>query len=154
MQALRKGIQEETAARFNRVMVYKMINSLAQFHQDYKAIDEVILNSNTLEASSKVSFGDVKKGGTFHTHPAFIDGLTQSGGFAMNCNDKANLDVEVFINHGWGSFQIFEEISGDKKYTTYTQMKEGKDKMWNGDITVFEGEKIVASFKDIVVSYF
>ncbi|KAM3080825.1 hypothetical protein ACMFMF_002740 [Clarireedia jacksonii] len=151
MQALQKGIQDETAARFNRAMVYKMIRTLAQFHQDYKAIDEVILNSNTLEASSKVSFDDVKKGGTFQTHPAFIDGLTQSAGFAMNCNDKADLDVEVFINHGWGSFQIFEEISGDKKYTTYTQMKEGKDKMWNGDITVFEGEKIVASFKEIVL---
>ncbi|KAH8585728.1 conidial yellow pigment biosynthesis polyketide synthase [Bisporella sp. PMI_857] len=151
MKALRKGIQEETAARFNRAMVYKMIHALAQFHQDYKAIDEVILNSDTLEASSKVSFGEVKKGGTFHTHPAFIDGLTQSGGFAMNCNDKADLDVEVFINHGWGSFQIFEEIAGDKNYTTYTQMKEGKNKMWNGDIAVFEGEKIVASFKDIVL---
>jgi len=152
MQTLRKGIQDETAARFNRTMVYKMIKALANFHGDYKAIDEVVLNSNTLEASSKVSFGDVKKGGVFHTHPAFIDGLTQSGGFTMNCNDSADLDVEVFINHGWESFQLFEEICAEKQYMTYTQMKEGKDNMWIGDIAVFEGDNVVASFRGIVVS--
>ena len=152
MSALRDGIMEETASRFNRAMVYKMIRHLAQFHGDYKAINEVVLNSDTLEASSKVSFDDVKKGGTFHTHPAFIDGLTQSGGFAMNCNDKADLDVEVFINHGWKSFQIFEEIAADKEYTTYTRMVEGKDKVWEGDIAVFEGENIVASFRGVQVS--
>src|SRR3954470_6118327 len=33
----------------------------------------------TLEAACTVSFGDVKKCGTFHTHPGFIDGLTLSG---------------------------------------------------------------------------
>jgi len=152
MQTLRKGIQHETAARFNRAMVYKMIRPLAQFHEDYRAIEEVVLNSHTLEASSRVNFSNVKKGGTFHTHPAIIDGLTQSCGFVMNCNDAADLDIEVFVNHGWASFQLFEEISTDKEYRTFTQMVEGKDKMWEGDVVVFEGEKIVASFKRVTVS--
>lgn len=156
MHALRKGIASETTARFNRAMVYRMIRPLAQFHQDYRAIDEVVLNSNTLEASSKVSFGSVKRNrdDRFHTHPAIIDALTQSCGFAMNCNDGTDLDVEVFMNHGWGSFQIYEEIRFEKAYTTYTRMHEGKDRLWHGDVAVFDGDKIVASFQQLAVSYF
>ncbi|KAJ0104403.1 hypothetical protein J7T55_010867 [Diaporthe amygdali] len=153
MQALRKGIAAETTARFNRAMVYRMIRPLAQFHADYRAIDEFVLDSHTLEASSRVSFGSVKrnKDDRFHTHPAIIDALTQSCGFVMNCNDGCDLDVEVFMNHGWGSFQIYEEIQFGKAYTTYTRMHEGKDRLWHGDVAVFDGDTVVASFQQLAI---
>lgn len=154
MQVLRQGIASETTARFNRAMVYRMIRPLAQFHADYRAIDEVVLNSITLEASSRVSFKSVKRNedDRFHTHPAIIDALTQSCGFVMNCNDGCDLDFEVFMNHGWGSFQLFEEIDFEKSYTTYTRMVEGKDHLWHGDVVVFDGEKVVAAFQQLAVS--
>ncbi|KGO63928.1 Male sterility, NAD-binding [Penicillium italicum] len=151
MQALRDGIAKETSARFNRPMVYRAIRPLARFHDDYRAIDEIVLNSNTLETSSRLSYGNVKKGGDFHTHPAIIDSLTQSCGFTMNCNDGTDLDNEVFMNHGWGSFQIFEPIDFEKVYTTYTRMEEGSDKLWHGDVVVFDGDKIVAYFGQIAI---
>ena len=151
MQALRDGITTGATARFNRPMVYRAIRPLARFHDDYRAIDEIILDSNTLEAMSHISFGTVKKGGTYHTHPAIIDSLTQSCGFTMNCNDSTDLDVEVFMNHGWGSFQIFETLDHDKKYVTYTRMAEGADKLWHGDVVIFDGEKVVAFFGQIAV---
>lgn len=94
MQILREGIAKETAARFNRPMAYRMIRPLARFHDDYRSIDEMVLNSKSLEASSRLSYGSVKRGGNYHTHPAIIDSLTQSCGFAMNCNDNTDLDVE------------------------------------------------------------
>lgn len=150
-QALRDGIAAETTARFNRPMVYRAIRPLARFHDDYRAIDEIVLNSNTLEAMSTLSFGTVKRGGNFHTHPAIIDSLTQSCGFTMNCNDSTDLDVQVFMNHGWGSFQMFEPMDFDKKYTTYTRMVEGDDKLWHGDVVIFDGERVVAYFGQIAV---
>ncbi|KAK2800875.1 fusarubin cluster-polyketide synthase [Onygenales sp. PD_10] len=150
-QILRDGIATGVTARFNRPMVYRAIRPLARFHDDYRAIDEIVLNSNTLEASSHLSFASVRKGGDFHTHPAIIDSLTQSCGFAMNCNDSTDLDIEAFINHGWGSFQIFEPLSFDKSYTTYTRMEEGADKLWHGDVVIFDGEKVVAYFGQIAV---
>ncbi|KXG47306.1 Acyl transferase/acyl hydrolase/lysophospholipase [Penicillium griseofulvum] len=151
MQALRDGIARETAARFNRPMVYRAIRPLARFHDDYRAIDEVVLNSTTLEASSRLSYGTVKRGGQYHTHPAIIDSLTQSCGFTMNCNDRTDLDNEVFMNHGWGSLQLFEPIDFDKSYTTYTRMEEGKDKLWHGDVVIFDGDKVVAFFGQISI---
>jgi len=133
-------------------MAYRMIRPLARFHDDYRAIDEVVLNSTTLEASSKISFGTVKRDGDFHTHPAVIDALTQSCGFAMNCNDHTDIDVDVYMNHGWGSLELFEELDFEKQYTTYTQMFEGEDKLWYGDVVIFDGERVVAFFGQIAVS--
>lgn len=134
-------------------MVYRAIRPLARFHDDYRAIDEIILNSTTLEATSRLSFGSVKRDGDYHTHPAIIDSLTQSCGFTMNCNDSTDLDVEVFMNHGWGSFQIFEPLDFDKVYTTYTRMVEGTDKLWHGDVVIFDGEKVIAYFGQIAVRF-
>ncbi|KAI0405958.1 polyketide synthase [Xylaria palmicola] len=151
MQDLRRGIAKETAARFNRPMVYRMIRPLAQFHDDYRAIDEVILDSRTLEASASVSFGGIQKGGHFALHPAIIDAFTQSCGFAMNCNDHTDLDKEVFMNHGWGSFQVFGDVHFDRPYTSYTRMFEGQDKLWHGDVVIFDGETIVAAFEKIAI---
>jgi iterative type I PKS product template protein len=151
MQILRDGIGSGVSARFNRPMVYRAIRPLARFHDDYRAIDEIVLDSNTLEATSQLSFGTVKRGGTYHTHPAVIDSLTQSCGFTMNCNDSTDLDTEVFMNHGWGSFQIFEPLDFEKKYTTYTRMEEGDDKLWHGDVVIFDGDKVVAYFGQIAV---
>lgn len=151
MQVLRDGVAIGTTARFNRPMVYRMIRPLARFHDDYRAIDEIVLDSRTLEASSRLSFTAVKRDGTFHTHPAIIDSLTQSCGFAMNCNDSTDLDVEVFMNHGWGSFQIFTPIDFDKVYTTYTRMKAGSGGLWHGDVVIFDGDRVVAFFGQLAV---
>lgn len=151
LEALRAGISTRTTARFNRPMVYRAIRPLARFHDDYRAIDEIVLNSNTLEATSRLSFGGVKRSGVFHTHPAIIDSLTQSCGFTMNCNDFSDLDVEVFMNHGWGSFQIFEPLDFDKEYITYTRMEQGPEKLWLGDVIILDGDRVVASFGQIAV---
>ena len=151
MQALRDGIATESTARFNRPMIYRMIRPLARFHGDYLVMDEIVLNSKTLEASSKVSFGSVKTGGHFHTHPAIIDALSNACGWTMNCKDSTDLDNEVFMNHGWESFKIFEPIDLEKEYTTYNCLRAGADNIWYGDIVVFDGDKVVASFEKFTV---
>ena len=153
IEALQAGLTTGAAERFNRTMVYKMIRPLAQFHQDYKTLSEVILDSKTLEATSKVNLKDVRAEGNYHTHPGYIDGLTQSGGFIMNCNDTNDLDLEVFVNHGWESFQMFETIDPNKTYTTYVQMFETKDRMFRGNLVVYSENGITASYEGICVRF-
>jgi hypothetical protein len=133
-------------------MAYNMVQALAEFHPDYRCIDETILDNETLEAASMVSFGDVKKGGTFHTHPGFIDGLTQSGGFVMNANTKTNLGVEVFVNHGWDAFQLYESVTDDRQYLTYVQMKPGDSNQWKGDVVILSHDRLIGSVKGLTVS--
>ena len=152
IEVLRAGLDCGVTERFNGSMVYKMIHSLAQFHQDYKTLAEVILNSSTLEATSVVDLQNVCVDGTYYTHPGYIDGLTQSGGFTMNCNDNNDLGAEVFVNHGWGSFQMFETIDSSKTYKTYVRMSEGIDRMYNGDLVVFSEQGVAATYQGICVS--
>ncbi|PLB48450.1 conidial pigment polyketide synthase PksP/Alb1 [Aspergillus steynii IBT 23096] len=151
MVSMRKELENGPTQRFNRAMVYKMISPLAQFHSDYRPLDEVIMDSDTYEVTSRVTFKGVEAQGTFHTHPAFLDGLTQAGGFVMNCNDKNDLDAEVFVNHGWESLQVYEPLSKEQTYWTFCQMSERDSRKYQGDVTVFdESGKVVASYNGIV----
>jgi hypothetical protein len=40
----------------------------------------------------------------------------------------------------------------EKVYTTYTRMEQGANKLWHGDVTVFDGDRVVAFFGQIAVS--
>lgn len=152
IQTLEKGVVTGTTYRYNGAMCYRAIRPLAKFHPDYKAAGEVILNSNTLEAVSRLSFAQIKRAGTYHTHPGVIDALSQVCGFIMNCNDYADLDGDVFMNHGWSSLQIFEPLSFDEEYTTYTKMTEGEDALWHGDVVVLDrNDKVVAYIGHVAV---
>ncbi|KAL1953845.1 hypothetical protein VTO42DRAFT_2105 [Malbranchea cinnamomea] len=151
MATMRKTLESGETQRFNRTMVYKMISPLARFHRDYQPLDEVVMDSNTREVASRVNFMGVQAAGTFFTHPAYIDGLTQAGGFVMNCNDSNDLDVEVFVNHGWESLQFYEPLQKEKSYRTFCQMFEKDNRKFQGDVVVFDDrDKIVASYKGII----
>ncbi len=154
MADLEKGLATGKSYRFNKPMIYKMITALADFDPNYRALNQIILDSDAMEASSIVGFADINKGGNFHTHPAYIDGLSQVGGFVMNANERSDLNVEVFINHGWKSFQLYEKLSASKTYSTHVSMYEKPGKMWEGDVVVFEGERVVAAFGSIVVRWY
>lgn len=158
VQTLRQGIAAHRTVRFTRNMMYRMISSLAEFHPDHKLVEDIVLDSQTHEATARVSFGqllaeDGKHAGAFHTHPGVVDALTQPAGFALNGADTTELDKEVYINHGWGSFFLFEPLKLTKAYTVYVHMTEGKDHIWYGDIVVLDmGEddgtaKVVALFE-------
>lgn len=156
MVELRKGLETGQCQKFNRSMCYKMVSSLAGYAPEYRGVDEVILDSTTLEASSRVCFQNTKKEGTYYLNPCYIDSLAQTGGFVMNANDGVDLEKECFVNHGWKSFQFFKEIDPEKSYSTYVRMQKsehGKDE-WAGDVMIFDDEDtIMAIVKGIVVSH-
>ena len=147
-------IESRKAYLFNKSMIYKMVATLADFDPKYRALDEIVLDSAGMEASSTASFGGIKTEGVFFTNPGYIDALSQSAGFVMNANDQSNLEREVFVNHGWEAFQIFEALTPDKRYETHVTMSEMPGKMWKGDILVLDGDRVVALFEGIAVSHF
>ena len=150
LSRLRDGLLEGKTYRFNRSMIYKMVAAVAEFDCNYRAIDDIILDSDALEACSNVRY-NCSDEGSFHIHPAILDALSQIGGFVMNANDSADLDKEVYVNHGWKSFEMFEPISAGKSYQTHVKMEPRPDKLWEGDIMVFEAGRVVACFKGITL---
>ncbi|KAH8585883.1 beta-ketoacyl synthase [Bisporella sp. PMI_857] len=151
IEYLRKGAESGRLLRLSQTYAYKLIGALAQFHPDYRAADEVTLDSSTMEASASVSFGQVVSNGTFSTHPAYIDVLTQTAGFVMNAKESTDLAIQVFVNHGWQSFQIFEEISKNKSYKIYVKMAQDEGEFWRGDTIMLDGTTVVAFFKGVTL---
>lgn len=151
INALRQGLLDNTAYQFNRSMIYKCIGALANFDPKYRGLLSVTMNSASFEAHSTVEFSGVSLDGSFHTHPALIDALSQVGGFVMNCNDRSDLNKEVFVDHGWGALYMFEPISATETYHTHVKMREAPGKLWKGDITVLKGEEVVAKFCGIAL---
>ena len=155
LQSLNKSAEKGTVLRLYQSYGYKLISSLASFHPDYRAIDEVILDSSTLESCSKCSFGQVKSQGKFSTHPAYIDVMTQAAGFILNAKDTTDLDHEVYVNHGWRSLQIYEGLSPAKSYWNYVKMAQdtsSNEGFWRGDSIMFDDKNnIVAFFQDITL---
>ena len=111
------------------------------------------MDESTLEACSTLSFEQVKSGGAFAAHPAYVDSITQVGGFVMNAKDSTDLDTEIYVNHGWDSLQIYQEMRTDKKYQCYVQMKhDPSGGLVHGDTVMLDGDTVVAFFKGVSVS--
>ncbi|KAH9904016.1 hypothetical protein F4778DRAFT_770564 [Xylariomycetidae sp. FL2044] len=151
LQALRDGVATGQTERFNRHMIYRAVRPLARFHDDYRAMEEIVINNDTLETLCRLDFSTIKRDGEFYTHPAILDALMQASGWTMNCNVNTDLDVEVFMNHGWGSFQLYEPIDYNKEYIAYTRMHAGADNLWHGDSVIFDGDKVVAFYGQIAI---
>ncbi|KAG0644935.1 polyketide synthase [Hyphodiscus hymeniophilus] len=152
IQRLRGGGDSGDFLKYNKTSGYKLMKEVATFHPDYKLLDEVILDEATLEACCTMSFGSVTPGGNYAAHPAYIDAITQLGGFAVNASDLVDLATHVFIGHGWDSIQIYEEMKTDRKYDTYVQMQRHGEDFFRGDTIVLDGTTIVASFSGVTVS--
>lgn len=101
VEALYKQIEASNSEtyRFSKSMIYKMVAPVADFHNDYRGLTEIVMDNTALEATGKIEFKNPELlDGDFDTHPACIDALSQLGGFVMNvcsafilvCNAKAN----------------------------------------------------------------
>jgi hypothetical protein len=153
VRQLEAGLTTSLCYKFNKTMIYRMVDTLAEFDTEYRALSEVVLNSVSMEAVSKVDMKTVKNtdGTVFHTHPAYIDAFSQCAGFVMNANDQSDLTCEVFVNHGWDSFQLFESLLPDKVYRTYVKMVKGQGSIWQGDVIILDGSRPVGKFEKIQV---
>ncbi|KAL4876805.1 beta-ketoacyl synthase [Aspergillus karnatakaensis] len=150
IEALRKGLQRGEFVRYTKKSGYKLMSSMASFHPDYKLLDHLILNEADNKAVSTMEFSAAQSEGSFAAHPAYVDAITQVAGFAMNANDNTDIQQEVFVNHGWESFQIYRPLVKGKSYEVYTKMEREKTgDLVHGDTIVLDGNDVVAFFKGL-----
>jgi hypothetical protein len=152
------GLESQLSAtsntfRFKAAMIYKMIGQLADFDSKYRGLVDITLDNDALEAAGTISFNGIANEGKWHTSPAYLDALSQLGGFVMNANEGVDLEKEVFINHGWGALQLFERIDPERTYRSYVKMREDKDKLWLGDVAILDDQmKLVGVVQNVSVS--
>ncbi|PSR83014.1 hypothetical protein BD289DRAFT_293041 [Coniella lustricola] len=155
MHTMRERLATGAAYRFNSNMVYRMVAVLADFDRAYRGLKEVILDSNSLEASSTVDCSGLprRNGEKYAVHPAYLDSLTQTAGFVMNANEGSDIEVECFVNHGWKSLGLFEPLRADKQYHCYVRMirDDHGDGVWQGDLYVLCEDRMAAIIEGITL---
>ncbi|KAM3080309.1 hypothetical protein ACMFMG_005270 [Clarireedia jacksonii] len=143
INALAKGVDSGESHKLKTGMVYKLFSSLVDYDSKYKGIQEVVLDSNELEATARVSFQVGDEG--FYFNPIWIDSLGHIAGFIMNGNDNIHSKEEVFINHGWDAMRCSTKFAKDKIYQTYNRMQLESGTTYVGDTYVLDDEGVIVA---------
>lgn len=151
LQRLRGSANDGTCVMYNKASGYRLMATVAHFAPDYKLLDEMILDDVGLEASCFINTGTVAPGGSYATHPGLIDAVTQIGGFCVNAQEALDLNTEVFITHGWKSFQIYNELAPKAVYRLVAHMSaEPSGEFYTGDtVMIDENNKIMALMRGV-----
>ncbi|KAL2010566.1 hypothetical protein VTN00DRAFT_6373 [Thermoascus crustaceus] len=141
---LQQSAEDGQSHKMKRGMAYKLFSALVEYDDNYKSMEEVILDSEQYEATARVKFQ--AKPGNFHRNPFWIDSLGHLTGFVMNANDAVDSRNQVFVNHGWDSMRCLKKFSADATYRTYVKMQPWQGTIYAGDVYVLEGEEIIAVY--------
>nr|ACH72076.2 polyketide synthase [Dirinaria applanata] len=104
------------AHRMLRGMAYKLFAALVDYDPKYRGMEEAILDSPLLEATSHVNFQTTESDGNFFCSPYWIDSVAHLAGCVVS-NDSLDSSKQVYISHGGN--------------------------MMAGDVYVFDGDRIV-----------
>lgn len=154
VESLIAGVHSGKHHLIRRGMVYKLFGGLIHYGTKYQGMEEVILDSSQLEATSSVAFQPGANDASFFISPYVIDSVAHLSGFIMLANDNADTSKDVYVSHGWENCRVARPFQMDKKYRSYVKMEKAGEKTVIGDVYVFDEEdSIVAVVEGLQVSY-
>ncbi|KAK4553130.1 hypothetical protein LTR86_009857 [Recurvomyces mirabilis] len=144
---LHKAVDDGGAHKLKRGLVYKLFSSLVDYSEEYQGMEQVILDSTSLEATATVKFQVGQDG--FDWNPCWIDSLGHIAGFIMNGNDNVYAKDQVFINHGWDAMRVAKPVFSNKTYTVYNRMQLESGTTYVGDTYIYDEEELVGLFEGV-----
>ncbi|KAF2858089.1 putative polyketide synthase [Piedraia hortae CBS 480.64] len=147
IESLHEAVDRGNAHKLKSGLAYLLFSKLVDYEQRYKGMQEVILDSDKLEATSRVVFQVPNEGYVYN--PCWIDSLGHIAGFIMNGNDNIHSKDQVFINHGWDHVRFAEPLEAGKEYTTYNRMQLVNKAMYAGDTYILDGNNVVGMFEGV-----
>ncbi|CAK7562716.1 MAG: Type I Iterative PKS [Sporothrix epigloea] len=152
IDALKAAEAQGKASKIGRGLAYKLFTALVDYSPRYRGMEDVILDSDSCEATATVRFQTSKDGteGNFFFNPYWIDSMCHISGFIVNATDAVDSRDQVYISHGWGSLRFLETPDANKSYTSYIRMQPvAGTKMYAGDAYVFDGDRIIGLCGDV-----
>ncbi|KAH8811065.1 hypothetical protein F5884DRAFT_670201 [Xylogone sp. PMI_703] len=140
---LKEAEKHGRASKISRGLAYKLFAALVDYSPSYRGMEEVILQAENMEATSRVVF-QTKSDGVFMCSPYWIDSVAHISGFIVNGSDAVDSRNQVYISHGWESLRIAEPLELTKTYRSYVRMQPSVKNVLVGNVYVFTGDKIVA----------
>jgi naphtho-gamma-pyrone polyketide synthase len=154
ISSLEKGVNDGQSHKMKRGMAYKLFGAIVEYSKSYTGMEEVVIDSEMHEATTRVKFQTTEQDGNFKgCSPYWIDSCGQIAGFIMNGTDTTDSKTTVFVNHGWDRMRISAPLSAKKTYQCYNRMQNVGGTMYAGDTYVLEDGNIVAVFEGVKVSH-
>ena len=150
ISSLHQAVDSGAAHKLKRGLAYKLFSSLVDYAPAYQGMEQVVLDSDCLEATAEVKFQVDDQG--FDWNPCWIDSLGHIAGFIMNGNDNIYSKDQVFINHGWRRMRCGKPVQSGKSYTTYNRMQLESGTMYSGNTYIFDGQELIAVFEGVKAS--
>ncbi|TVY82590.1 Non-reducing polyketide synthase PKS12 [Lachnellula suecica] len=140
IEALSSGPQVHT---IHRGMAYKLFKALVDYDPKYRGMEEVLLDSQNLEATARIVFQAEPHDGNFVMSPYFIDSVCHISGFIVNATDGVDSASQVYISHGWESMRFAKKLVAGEKYRSYVKMDPapGASQVLAGDVYVFTDDE-------------
>ncbi|KAF2018415.1 polyketide synthase [Aaosphaeria arxii CBS 175.79] len=140
---LKQKLESGAAHKVLRGMAYKLFKALVTYADNYRGMEEVILDGKQTEATASVKFQTTPADGQFLCSPYWIDSLAHLSGFIVNASDHLDSENSVYISHGWGSIKIAKQLSPDKKYRSYVRMQPAPGNISVGDVYIMEDGEVI-----------
>jgi iterative type I PKS product template protein len=149
MKDLERGVLGGTTSRISHEMVYKLFANVVQYDERYQGMQEVIVDSQKLEAIVSLALYQGLDAGTFFCSPLWLDNLAQIAGFIMNAIGTVNPREFTYISHGIASYQIAEDIDPRLPYRAHVRMLPEEKNVFVGDVSIFQSERMIARCGDV-----
>ncbi|THY24127.1 polyketide synthase [Aureobasidium pullulans] len=141
---LKAKTKTQEAHVMQRGMAYKLFKCFVNYNEKYRGMEEVIVNSQTTEATASIKFQNSPADGDWYQAPYQIDSMCHISGFIVNATDLIDSDNNVCISHGWGSMRIAKQMTPEGNYRSYVRMLPKPGNVYQGDVYIMEGDEIVA----------
>jgi naphtho-gamma-pyrone polyketide synthase len=149
---LQNGVNHGKSHKIKRGMAYKLFGAVVRYDQAYQGMQEVVLDSEMLEATAQVKFQTTEENGNFNVGPYWIDSLGHVAGFIMNANENTDPSLQVFVNHGWDRMRCTKAFSPERTYQVYNRMQNIGGTLHSGDTYILEDANVIAVFEGVKVS--
>jgi len=151
MEDLERGVGSGMANKMLNKMAYHLFSQLVDYSPIYQGMQEVLVDTDELEATAVVKFRESAELGTnFVVSPVWIDNLAQIAGFVMNGIGTTDLSSNVYISHGWGSLQLAGPLDDTRPFKVHVKMQRLDNTVMAGNVSVFQEDVMIGLFGDVM----
>ncbi|KAL1963683.1 hypothetical protein VTN77DRAFT_7887 [Rasamsonia byssochlamydoides] len=137
---LERGV---SSSKISRAMAYNLFSTIVDYDPRYQGMQEVLVNSEKLEATASLKLYEGHDAGTFFCSPLLLDNLAQLAGFVLNAIGVVDPRQFVYISHGMGSYQLGKQIDPRLPYKVHVRMLPVNKTVVAGDVSIFQGDTMI-----------
>uniref|UniRef100_A0A093VC14 Conidial yellow pigment biosynthesis polyketide synthase n=1 Tax=Talaromyces marneffei PM1 TaxID=1077442 RepID=A0A093VC14_TALMA len=143
IEDLERGVKNGDVDKLFEKTIYRLFSAVVDYDPRYHGMKEVMINSNELEAVALVKLYEGTDAGDFFCSPLWLDNLAQLAGFIMNGVNVVDPRKFVYISHGWGSYQLADDIDPTKPYHVHVKMHPAEKNVVVGEVSIFQGDTMI-----------